>query len=217
MKRIFLLFTVVALISCNKESKKAEEFPEDSVIERKEDGSVVVDNDDQNLLGDEDYYNYNHETTILKWTAYKTPNKIAVTGTFNDISVDNFNKSEIAEDVLDGATFSINTKSLDTDDPSRDAKIVGLYFMNLTNTEITGKFGDLKNGKVPITINMNGKEVQKEFSYTFENRKIIITGKIDMISDFVSNSAFDILHDACSQLHEDKTWTDVSIEIITIL
>lgn len=217
MKKILLLFTVVALISCNKENKKAEEFPENSVIERKEDGSVIVDNDNQNLMNDKDYFNYNPETTTLKWTAYKTPKKIAVTGTFNDVSVQNVDKSKIAEDVLDGATFSINTKSLDTGDASRDAKIVGLYFMNLSNTDIVGAFGDFDNGNVPVTLKMNGIEVQKEFSYTFENRKIIITGKIDMISDFSSNSAFDILHDACSQLHEDKTWTDVSIEIITIL
>lgn len=217
MKRILLLFTVVALISCNKENKKAKESQESSVIEKKDNGSVKVDNDDQNLMNDKDYFNYNHETTILKWTAYKTPKKIAVTGTFNDISVQNVNKSEIAEDVLDGATFSINTKSLDTDDPSRDAKIVGLYFMNLANSEIVGSFGDFNNGNVLVTLKMNGIEVQKEFSYTFENRKIIIVGKIDMISDFATNSAFNILHDACSQLHEDKTWTDVSIEIITIL
>ena len=170
-----------------------------------------IEGADANMLA------YNPEKTDLKWSAYKTPEKVAVHGSFDSIVVKNTKESAISEEVLEGATFDIATSSMTTGDESRDAKIISLFFNNLDGKNIIGSFGKFENGVVPITMTMNHVEVIKNFQYTFENKKIIITGVIDVIDDFKANKGFEFLSEACAALHLNKSWTDVSIEIISDL
>lgn len=202
MKKLLLLLALISFIHCKNDKKTVETEGETT-----EDVSITEDQD--NIL------KYNPEATALKWTAYKTPEKVAVHGSFDSIILRNSKESVIPEEILEGADFTIYTPSMATGDESRDAKVIGLYFNNLASKEITGSFGKFEDNIVPVTIKMNDQEVVKNFQYTFENKKIIITGVVDMIEDFKSNSAFDLIHEACYQLHQGKTWTDVSIEIIT--
>lgn len=202
MRKIIVFFGILALMACKSENKTEEA------------ATVEPTETTQEELVE---YAFNPEKTLIKWTAFKTPEKIAVQCQFNEFEVNNTKTSIIPEDVLDGATFTIKTSSMSSGDSSRDAKIIGLFFNNLTTPDITGKFGDLNNKIAPVTLNMNGTEVIKEFSYTFENKTMIITGNIDIIKDFGANQAFEILSDACSQLHDGKTWSDVSIEVLTQL
>lgn len=203
MKKLILILSVIAFASCNN-NKSNTTTPQET--------GVAPEIEVENTL-----LKYQPTATKLTWTAYKTPDKVGVEGTFNEIVVTNTKESEIPEEVLEGAEFKINTSSANTGDESRDAKVVGLFFNNLVGKEITGSIGKFNDSKVPVTIKMNDKEVTKDFNYTLENTKLVLTGKIDMISDFDSQKGFDLLHDACKQLHLNKTWTDVSIEVITQL
>lgn len=203
MKKLLLVLSVIAFTSCNNDKKVADTSANDS------------ENTEQ--TAEEATLKYKPSTTKLTWTAYKTPEKVGVEGTFENVEVTNTKESEIPEEVLEGATFNIKTSSASTGDESRDAKIVGLFFNNVVGQEITGTIGKFNDSKVPITIKMNDKEVTKDFNYTLENTKLVLTGKIDMLSDFETQKGFDLLHDACKQLHLEKTWTDVSIEVITEL
>ncbi|MDO5509901.1 MAG: YceI family protein [Weeksellaceae bacterium] len=160
-------------------------------------------------------YRFNTSATQIKWTAYKTEDKVGVPGRFTDFTLSGSKESTVKEEVLEGATFRINTQSMTTDDESRDAKIIGLFFNNLSTPTITGSFGKFENGVVPITLRMNDVEATKNFQYTFENRKVIITGMVDVLEDFSANSAYEILHAACRDLHQNKTWTEVTVEVIT--
>lgn len=209
MKKIVLLLCVFTFIGCQNENKNAASESQTSDTNQTE--STEVSTPSNNMLA------YNPAKTILKWTAYKNPEKIGVQGTFDSIVVRNTNESVIPEDVLEGANFNITTSSMTTGDQSRDAKILSLFFNNLESRNIIGQFGEFNNGIVPVKITMNNIEATKEFQYTFENTKIIITGVIDIIDDFKAVKGFDILHDACAALHLNKTWTDVSIEIISDL
>ncbi|MDO5654531.1 MAG: YceI family protein [Flavobacteriaceae bacterium] len=205
MKKLILLLCIASVMSCKNENKVTETqvVNESEITEENQSSSNEL--------------KFDASKTVLKWSAYKTPEKVAVHGSFDSIAVNNTQESPIAEEVLSGADFRIETSSMTTGDTSRDAKIIGLYFNNLSSPTITGKFGKFENQSVPVTINMNNVEINKNFSYTFENKKIIITGVVDMLEDFKSESAFNFLHEACAELHMNKTWTDVSIEIISDL
>lgn len=216
MKKLLLLFSVCAFVSCKNENKEvapeAETNTEETVQNAPE--SSIMDEGD---FDGEETLAFNPEQTDLKWTAYKTPEKVGVQGSFDKIEVKGTKESVIPEEVLEGASFDITTSSMTTGDESRDAKILSLFFNNLEGQNIIGSFGKFENGNVEVKITMNNVKAVKNFQYTFENKKIIITGVIDMIEDFKANKGFDLLHEACAELHLDKTWTDVSIEIISDL
>lgn len=206
MKRLILLCSILALVSCKKEQKIEADITTTDTVQ--------IDSNSENNVAN---MVYNPAKTALKWSAYKTPEKVAVHGSFDSIVVKNTTESVIPEEVLHDATFEIATSSMTTGDISRDAKIIGLFFNNLNGETITGKFGEFKDQVVPVTLKMNDVEVTKDFSYTFENTKIIITGVIDVLEDFKATKGFDLLHEACAALHMNKTWSDVSIEVISDL
>lgn len=162
-------------------------------------------------------YTYHPETTKLTWTAYKTPEKVGVDGTFTEYELTDYKSSTIKEDVLSGAKFKINSLTVSTSDASRDNLLKTLFFGSMTSPEIEGNFGEFNNDIVPVTLKLNDHEVTKDFKYTFYDNKIVITGTIDILKDFDIQKGFDLLHNECKLLHQDKTWTDVSIEIITEL
>lgn len=212
MKKLLLLLSVCAFISCKNENQNVN--ADTSATEK----NAQVDTEfNEGDFDGEELLAFNPEKTDLKWTAYKTPEKVAVHGSFDNIEVRDTKESQTPEDVLTGASFDITTSSMTTGDVSRDAKILSLFFNNMNGANIIGTFGEFNDGIVPIKIVMNGIETEKNFQYTFENKKIIITGVIDVIEDFKANRGFDLLHEACAELHLNKTWTDVSIEIISDL
>lgn len=201
MKKLLLLSLIsITVFSCKKGNEQTEEAP-----------LVKTEN------AQEGEFSYKPDSTSLTWTAYKTPDKMGVNGTFTEIEVTNTKTSSTKEDVLAGAEFKINSLSANTGAEDRDAKIQQLFFNNMTSPEITGHFGEFKDGIVPITLKMNDKEVTKDFDYSFSENKLTIKGSIDVLKDFEINKGFELLHNACAALHQDKTWTDVSIEITTVL
>ncbi|MDG4950598.1 YceI family protein [Weeksellaceae bacterium KMM 9724] len=211
MKKLLLLLSVCAFMSCKNENQNVSTDTTTENNAQVESSFTEGDFDGEEMLA------FNPEKTDLKWTAYKTPEKVAVHGSFDNIEVKDTKESNIPEEILEGASFDITTSSMTTGDVSRDAKILSLFFNNMDGANIIGSFGQFNNGVVPVKIVMNGVKVEKNFQYTFENKKIIITGVIDVIEDFKANRGFDLLHEACAELHLNKTWTDVSIEIISDL
>ncbi|MDG4946595.1 YceI family protein [Weeksellaceae bacterium KMM 9713] len=211
MKKLLLLLSVCAFMSCKNENQNVNTDTTTENNAQVESSFTEGDFDGEEMLA------FNPEKTDLKWTAYKTPEKVAVHGSFDNIDVKDTKESNIPEEILEGASFDITTSSMTTGDVSRDAKILSLFFNNMDGANIIGSFGEFNNGVVPVKIVMNGVKVEKNFQYTFENKKIIITGVIDVIEDFKANRGFDLLHEACAELHLNKTWTDVSIEIISDL
>ncbi|QLE00153.1 YceI family protein [Galbibacter sp. BG1] len=151
----------------------------------------------------------------LRFTAFKTEQKIGVNGTFTDIQLSDFHdEKENMVDLLTGANFKINTKSIYTKDPARDAKLEKFFFENLASSEITGKFKSFNSEKAMVQLEMNGIEKEIPFELNATKDQVELSGSIDMIEDFSANKAFQAIHEACKVLHEDKTWTDVDLKII---
>jgi len=155
---------------------------------------------------------YKHSLTF---TAFKTPKKVGVDGIFKEITLTDTQKREKLEDALKGSHFSVNTSSIDTNNnPERDEKIRNFFFGKLTSGgTIDGSFGEFKDGKVMTKIKLN--EVEKEISmnYTVTEKEISINGSIDIINDFSGTEALASITEACFDLHEGKTWSEVKLAV----
>lgn len=152
------------------------------------------------------------DTPKVTWTAFKTPAKAGVNGTFTDTRITTKTAKNIQE-LMNNATFSINTKSSSTKDSARDANINKNFFsLFKAPGQITGKVLKVTDKKVNVAITLNNKTIEVPLNYTFENSQLVAKGTIDVF-DFSLNDQLKKLNKACFALHEGKTWNDVNIEI----
>ncbi len=96
------------------------------------------------------------ETQSLKykliWTAFKypKPEKTPVKGSFNDIKLEYNKDKEInIEQALNGAKFTVNTESVNSNSQERDAKLKTFFFQKMKGN-IMGSFGKFENNRVPV-------------------------------------------------------------------
>lgn len=149
----------------------------------------------------------------LEWTAYKTPDKIGVSGTFDSIELQNTNQeAPNAMEYLSGATFTIDTQTVNTKDSLRDGKLVEGFF-RLMAGDIKGKFVEIDPNKALVELTMNGVTQKVTFQTSTTETELILTGTIDIINDFEATTAFNSLHELCKDLHLDKTWTEVDLKV----
>ncbi len=153
----------------------------------------------------------------LTFTAFKTPEKVGVNGTFNNIKLNNIHKNanSIAE-ALTGSNFVIETASVDTHDPTRtrDPKLKDFFFQKLASPQIVGTFNSFENGKANLDISLNGKTKNFTFDYTESGDALNLKGSVDIVKDFSANAALEAITEACKDLHQNKTWSDVAIEVV---
>ncbi len=152
-------------------------------------------------------------TYTVEWTAFKTPAKVGVKGTFDEIKLSEVNREAATlEEGLKGAQFAIVTSSASTGDPARDETLRLNFFTKLVGN-INGFFGEFKEGKVLVHLTLNGITKEKEFAYEATEAGVKLKGSIDILEDFAAKDAFSALHTACNALHEGKTWSDVEIAV----
>ena len=167
-------------------------------------------------------YTYMADSTSLKWTAYKFTKKAGVSGTFDQITLNNTKETEAPMEVFIGADFSIATASVNSGNLERDPKLVAHFFNKLIGTEnITGKINSVNDGEAVVSITMNEKTVDVVGKVSLEGEKVSLEVSIDM-SDFDGLDAIASLNEVCSAKHTDedgesKLWPDVSIVVSTVL
>lgn len=207
--RVVILFFMGILLltfnACQKDTVEASETLEDAV------------------------YTYDHSTTVLTWTAYKYTNKIGVSGTFDEFSINNTtNQANSISALVQDLTFSVNPHTVNTNLPLRDLNIVDYFFKQLDiDGDITGSIsnsmGSKTLGSMTVDLNMNGINHIAYFTYSFleSDNKLIIEGDID-VNDWNGEQALLAMNEHCEALHtgEDGVsmlWPDVSIRIETTL
>jgi len=159
-------------------------------------------------------YEYVQEGSGVSWTAFKTPKKVGVGGKFTEFSITAKSAKSVA-DMLNGATFEINSQSVDTGDKARDVKIMQFFFKKmLKGTKITGKVLKSAEGKVDVEITMNGSTMVVPMVSSFDQtaKKVVLSGGIDVLK-FGMKSNLDSITKACFEKHEGVTWPDVNIEL----
>jgi hypothetical protein len=183
MKKVVLaVFAATVMMACGS-SKESES---NEVVEEANEASA---------------YNFDLTKSVLTWTAFKTPDKVGVPGTFNDIK-------------LEGNMFTINAKTVNSNNEIRDAKLKTFFFDNLSDSLITGSYGAISNGKIPVTIKMNGIEKTFDFDFIETDTANVVTGSIDILKDFSGNAALEAISEACKELHLNKTWSDVNLQVV---
>lgn len=164
---------------------------------------------------------YLSDKTTLKWTAYKTTDKLGVNGTFNNIIVENNKKANSVEDIIVSTEFKIPTSSVFTGNVPRDIILKEYFFGAMLSTDtIYGSFSSAKDGKGLVTIKMNDVEFKNDFTYSFKGDSLKINTSI-LLDNWNGYTALSSLHKQCFDMHTgpdgvSKTWPDVDLEIVSI-
>lgn len=152
----------------------------------------------------------------VEWTAYKTPLKVPVSGSFNQVGTQGNAMGKTLNDILSGSKVKINSASVNTQNPERDATLVKSFFRMLKNGEIGASAitvdGSDKEGVINSEITMNGVTKKVPLKYTFNEEHLVAKGFIDLL-DFAASGALSSINKACYDLHEGKTWSDVEITL----
>jgi polyisoprenoid-binding protein YceI len=173
------------------------------------------------------FYSYDANAgSQVRWTAFKTSEKVAVGGQFDEVNVTAGEKSTKITDLLPTIKFNIPTASTNTANEDRDKKIVTSFFGAMKTTDlILGQVksaeGDNKSGTCNVYLTLNNVEKETVLNYTVEDATIKLTGEIDLI-DFGAETAVASLNKICEALHTgadgvSKTWSTVELAIETTL
>ena len=154
-----------------------------------------------------------NDSTILGWTAYKTTDKIAVKGIFQEYKIENIGDGENVKDILDGTSVIISPSSVFSKDTSRDIKLKYFFFDKM--------LGDIKatlnfdQDSAFLTVSMNGIDKKFPVLYTVADTVFTLESNIQL-ADFDALNALSSLHEVCKDKHTgpdgvSKTWEDVGI------
>ncbi|WP_179376439.1 YceI family protein [Winogradskyella wichelsiae] len=198
---LFVILTL-GLTSCKQEKKEDKTEPIETV-----DNAVK--------------YIIKPNGTSVKWTAYKTTEKLPVGGEFATLNFD-AKEGSTPQEALNNLEFAIPISNLLTKDESRDLKIKTSFFGAMLDTEIIkGKIKYINDAYV-ATITMNGvtEDLPLEVSITDE-RRVSLKGTMHL-KDWNALGALEALNKVCFDLHKgadgvSKTWEDVAIEVNTYL
>ena len=162
----------------------------------------------------------------VRWTAFKTTDKVAVGAQFDEVNVTVTERSTKVTDVLENVKFNIPVTSTNTANKDRDQKIIKYFFGAMESTDlILGQVksvkGDNKSGTCTFYLTLNNVEKETVLNYTVENATVKLTGEIDVI-DFGAEAAVASINKACEVLHTgpdgiSKTWSIVELSIETTL
>ncbi len=153
----------------------------------------------------------------VEWTAYKTTDKVAVSGRFDVVLVKNAKEDgKTPQEVLEGADIIATVATLNSDQIDRDQKLKDILFGNMINTsEIKGQL-HFKDGKTFLNLTLNNAFKEYEVKSMFENNVFTIETDVDLM-DFNTGKAMAALNQACLELHKgadgvSKTWSEVHIK-----
>jgi len=164
-----------------------------------------------NLFAADCSYELKKEDLKVEWTAFKTPLKIGVKGSFDKLGVKKDAKGKDLASLLSGIPFLIDVQSVNTGNKDRDLKIYNYFFAPVGPT-IKGEVLKYEKSVLKVAITMNGVTKIVPLKVTSEDSSFVADGVIDVL-DF--NLAFSLkgINNACKDLHEGKTWSDVSIKL----
>jgi len=154
--------------------------------------------------------NYDLKELKIDWKAYKTPLKIGVGGTFDDVKIKTSDKSS-TKMFLESSTIVINTATVDSKNAGRDAKLVK-YFFNIQGVkDIKVKVVSIKDKIITVAISMNGVTKNVPMKLDLEANEAEAKGFIDL-ADFKMIPSLKSINKSCYVLHKGKTWRDVEID-----
>ena len=152
---------------------------------------------------------------LIKWTAYKTPAKKGVSGSFDTLKLKGSESAKSLEKLLVGTQVKISTTSVNSKNEGRDKKLVEFFFGLFSDDKIYAEISVLKGnetqGNMLVDIVMNSQRQQIPMSYTIKENQLYAVGYLDL-AEFKALHAVASINKACFDLHQGKTWSDVKVE-----
>jgi hypothetical protein len=209
MKLFYYLIVFVFVISCTSTTKKdpVENFTENKLL--------LVEKTNPFKLGN----------VSVKWTAFKHSTKAQVGGKFDSVSVTGFQENDDLIKAISNVSFKIPVSSTNTNDKTRDYKIINSFFKILSNTDFI--YGSIKkmnpNGSGLLSIKMNDIEIDKDFIWDYDksSREIFLNTSIDVLN-WGAKKGLDALNNVCLEKHTgpdgtNKLWPNVDIVVFAEL
>ena len=156
----------------------------------------------------------------VNWTAFKSPTKIGVSGTFEKPNLETRQTKDLCLfSFLPTTTVHIDTSSVKTDNEKRDATIVEEFFKNMVDGQYIDaiiKRVDLETKEISVEITMNDITQTIYMPFVQDKRTFTAKGKID-IMNFSASDALSALNEACFEKHKGKTWSEVEISFMMVM
>jgi hypothetical protein len=163
--------------------------------------------------------NLTYESGQLSWTAFKTPKKVGVTAKFDKFAITPGTSGSSVETLLTGASFNVDTRSVNSGDKARDAKIISNFFKFAGKAvTISGKVLSAKDGRAQVELIMNDVKQNVDFTYKLDSKsnQLNLTSKIDVLK-FTMQKHLAQITKACYEKHEGVTWPDVDLQLSSVL
>ncbi|RUM46209.1 MAG: hypothetical protein DSY46_00340 [Hydrogenimonas sp.] len=145
----------------------------------------------------------------VAWSAYKTPLRVAVGGTFHGIKLQ-ARPDQTVDALLEGAHVTIDTATIYSKNRARDAKLVKFFFDVQGVKTISAEIKSLHKDIADVEIEMNGISKTIPMKLVREENRIEAEGYLDL-GDFEMLPALQSINKACYDLHKGKTWQDIKI------
>ena len=156
----------------------------------------------------------------VNWTAFKTPTKIGVSGTFEKPNLETCpSKGGCLLSNLPATTVHIDTSSVKTDNEKRDATIVSAFFKNMVEGQYIDaiiKRVDIEAKELSVEITMNDITQTIFMNFVQDEKTFTAKGKIDVLN-FSASDALSALNEACFEKHKGKTWSEVEISFVMVM
>ena len=160
------------------------------------------------------------ESISVNWTAFQTPEKVGVNGSFDTINFEaKQEKDDCAFSFFTMATVHIDTKTVNTQNKERDTVLVKSFFKHMIDGEYIDaiiKRVDLDKEELSVEITMNDVSQSIYMPYTFDEKTLKAKGKIDLLN-FLASPALSAINDASSEQGKGKTWSDIEVSFDLVL
>ena len=206
IKLVALGFVLIAAFACNDSSKSDEIQTQETEIA-------------------ETIFSLVKDSTKVKFTAYKTTEKLGVGGEFKTVNITNLSDGATALEALNGANFSIPVSSIFTNDATetRDEKIITFFFQAMNQSEfISGVFNVSPENECTLDVTLNGKTASIPLTYTTNSETSLSFDGVMNLENWDALGAVASLNKACKALHTgadgvSKTWSEVAVHADVLL
>jgi len=167
-------------------------------------------------------YNLVASTAQVKWTAYKTTDKLPVSGVFKTINITKSASGKTALLALNNVVFNIPVSSIFSKNEERDGKLQKMFFNVMANTTLLkGTIHANADNMGSLDVTMNGTTNSLPLTFTVVGDTIKFKGLMNL-DQWQATAALNALNKACFDLHKgkdgvSKTWNDVLIEASVVV
>ena len=162
---------------------------------------------------------YDEDSTKLSWTAYKTIDKVGVSGSFELFKMGGVKEGKTSAEVFENVRFKISSASVNSNNPDRDKKVSEHFFGTMARTlHITGIVDRIEENHAVVLIDMNGISRKQKFDLKTDDATYCSIMANLNLENWNAIESVDALNEVCFDLHkgadgESKLWSEVKVEL----